>query len=138
TSVRTVSVPILENDTFHPSIALDLTDALVKEIQRRTPYNVTGEVRADTILSGRIRRVELDQLAKSKLTGLSEEVIVTVTIDFEWTDLRTGRTLVARESYAGQGVFNPSRPVGEPVELGTLAVVQQLARDVVSEMRSAW
>lgn len=136
--VTTVAVPIFTNDTFVRDLEFELTDALIKELQRRTPYKVRGEAHADTVLSGAIREVELDQLSKSPLTGLSEEVIVSVTIDWQWKDARTGRVLLERRRYAGHGLFVPSRPTGEPIQLGRFAAVQQLARDMVSDMRAEW
>jgi len=138
TSMSSVAVPIFTNDTFVRDVEFELTDALIKEIEARTPYKVTAESSADTILLGQVRKVQLDQLSKSPLTGLSEEVIVTVTIDFQWKDLRSGKLLVERRTFAGNALFTPSRPSGEPIELGQFAVVQQLARDIVAEMRSDW
>jgi hypothetical protein len=138
TNIRTVAVPIFENETFQPGIEFELTDALIKEIEARTPYKVTAQPRADTILIGRITTVKLDQLSKSRLTGLGEEVITSVTIDFEWKDWRTDAPLVARRSFSGHGLAVPSAPTRERLELGRMAAVQQLARDIVDEMRAAW
>ncbi len=136
--VTSVTVEIFENHTFERDVEFELADALVKEIEARTPYKVTAATRADTILTGRIRNVERDQLSKSQLTGLSEEVVLSVTIDFEWRDLRTGESLIQRQAFTGHGLFVPSRPTGEPIELGQFAAVQRLARDVVAEMRADW
>lgn len=136
--VSTIAVPIFENDTFSRNVEFELTDALIKEIEARTPYKVVDRTRADTILIGRVREVELDQLSKSRLTGLSEEVILRVTIDFQWQHQQTGRTLVERREFSGQALFVPSNPTGEPIELGTFATVQNLARDIVNEMQSPW
>lgn len=136
--VRTVAVPIFENDTYQRNVEFELTDALIKEIEARTPYKVVDRSRADTILIGRVRKVELDQLSKSRLTGLSEEEILRVTIDFEWQNQKTGRTLVERRDFSGQALFVPSNPSGEPIELGTFATVQNLARDIVDQMQSPW
>jgi hypothetical protein len=138
TAIRTVAVPIFENETFARGVEFDLTDALIKEIEARTPYKVTTQPRADTILTGRIKSVELNQLSKSRLTGLGEEVVMSVTIDFEWKDWRTDAPLVARTSFSGHGLAVPSAPTGERLELGRMAAVQQLARDIVDEMRAAW
>ncbi|HWB20338.1 MAG TPA: hypothetical protein VG711_08575, partial [Phycisphaerales bacterium] len=92
----------------------------------------------DTVLLGRIRSVELDQVSKSRKTGLTEEAILTVSIDFEWKDLRSGKSIVKRQSFTGNGLFVPSQPSSEPVELGRFAVVQQLAHEVVDELRAPW
>jgi hypothetical protein len=42
---------------------------------------MTSAKRTDTILTGRIRSVERDQLSRSRLTGLSEEITLGVTIE---------------------------------------------------------
>jgi hypothetical protein len=136
--ISTVAVPVFSCDSYTRDVEFELTDALIKEIEARTPYKVVPEGRADTILLGRIKTIELDQLSKSRQTGLSEEQIISVTIDFEWKDLRSSRTLVQREGFTGQGFFDPSRPTGEPIELGQFAAVQQLARDVVAQLRADW
>jgi len=138
THIQTVAVPIFENDTFHQGIEFELTDALIKEIEARTPYKVTTQPRADTILTGRVKTVRLDQLSKSRLTGLGEEVVMSVTVDFEWKDWRSDTPIVARKSFSGHGLAIPSAPTGERLELGRMAAVQQLARDIVDEMRAAW
>jgi hypothetical protein len=138
TGISTVAVPIFTNDTFVRDVEFTLTDALVKEIEARTPYKVTSQSNADTIVLGQIKDVQLDQLSKSRLTGLTEEGIVSVTIDFQWKDLRSGKVLVERRTYSGHGLFVPSQPSGEPIELGRFAAVQHLARDVVGEMRAEW
>jgi hypothetical protein len=136
--ITSIAVPIFENDTFDRSIPYELTDALIKEIEARTPYKVVSPARADTILLGRIRSVELNQISKSRLSGLSEEQILSVTIDFQWKDLRTDTVLVEQQSFAGSSLFVPSNPTGEPLELGQFGVAQSLARDVVARIRSSW
>ena len=136
--VSTVAVPIFTNETFTRDVEFELTDAVIKEIQARTPYRISSTATADSILLGRIRSVRLNQISASPKTGLGEEVIVSVSIDFQWKDLRTDASLVERESFAGHGLFVPSRPSGERIELGQFSAVQELARDIVAEMRSAW
>lgn len=136
--ISTVAVPIFTNDSYTRDVEFELTDALIKQLEVNTPYKVVSEGRADTILLGQIRKIELDQLSKSQQTGLSEEVIVSVTIDFQWKDLRSGRVIAGRESFTGNGFFDPSRPTGEPIELGQFAAVQQLARDIVAELQAQW
>lgn len=136
--VATIAVPIFENDTFHRDVEFQLTDALIKEIERRTPYKVAPQVRADTLLSGEIRNVTLDPISKSRRTGLTEEMILSVTVDFRWTDLRDESRLVERRSFSGTALFVPSSPTNEPLEIGEFAVVQKLARDIVDEMQAEW
>jgi len=136
--IRTIAIPIATNESFVRDVEFDLTDALIKEIEARTSWKVVSMARADTVLSTQIKRVDLDQISKSPVTGLGEEVLVRVSIDFQWKDYRSDATLAERRGFAGQRMFDPSRPTGERVELGRMAVVQLLARDIVDVMRTAW
>ncbi len=136
--VRTIAVPIFENSTFERGVGFELTDAVIKEIELRTPLTIVPESRADTVLLGRVVQVRLDPLSKSRTTGLTEEALYGVTIEFEWKDLRTGHTLMRREAFTGQGLFVPSSPTNEPIQVGQFAVVQQLARDLVAELQAPW
>lgn len=137
-SVSTIAIPIARNDTFARGVEFELTEAIIHHLEANTPYKVTTTTRADSILAVQIREVALDQLSKSKLTGLGEEVLIGVTIDFEWRVLDTGHVLVKRQAFTGQGLFLPSQPTSERIDLGRRAVVQSLAKDVVNEMRSSW
>ena len=137
-NIHTVAVSIFENDTYTRDVEFQLTDALVKEIEARTPYKVVPASRADTVLLGQIRKIDLDQLSKSRQTGLCEEVILSVTIDFQWKDQRSFKPLLERKAFTSNALFVPSQPSSEPIELGEFAVVQQLARDIVAQMQTEW
>ncbi len=136
--IRTIAVPIFQNDTFDRDIEFHLTAALIRSIESRTPYRAAGREQADSILMGQITKVELDPLSTSTTTGLGEEVVVRVTIDFQWRMLDLDRTLVERKSFSGHGLFTPSQPASERIELGRFSAVQQLADDIVDEMQAAW
>ena len=138
TQVNSIAVTIFRNSTFERDIEFHLHEALLKTIEARTPYRVTRTGRADSILSGRIVSIERDRLSKSPTTGLAQEVLLKVSIDFEWKDVRTGRVLVERKSFEADSVFMPSPPVGEPIELGQFAVVEKLANDIVNQLRADW
>ena len=136
--VQTIAVPILENDTFDREVEMLLTDALIREIQERTPFRIASEATADTILTGRVRNVRLESLSRQRATGLNEELMVEMTVDFEWRDLRTDAPLVIRRDFSGSSLFVPSAPAQETIQLGQFAVVQQLARDMVDQLQAEW
>jgi len=135
---RTVAVGIFENRTYERDISRNLTDAIVKEIQQSTPYRVTSPAKADTVLRGSIRHVKLRELSKSLATGLSEEMVMQVTVDYEWVDMRTGKPIVSRQGFSGSGTFISSLPQTEPIDLGGFNAVQQMAADIVASMQADW
>jgi hypothetical protein len=125
------------NKTFMHGIETDLTDAVIKEIQRHTGWSVTNAGGAETTLTGTITSADLKYLSLSGTTGLVQEQAVELTIDFEWRDA-SGKTLSARRNFKALESFVPQRGVGERVELAEHAAVQELARAIVGELRSAW
>jgi hypothetical protein len=137
-TIRTVSVPIFENPTFARGLEVELTDAIVKEIQRSTPWRVTREQGANTTLVGTLTDSRLRRLSTQRDSGYVQEVAVELTVDFEFKDNRSGKTLVSRRSFTASDAFVPARPAGERLEAGQHAAVQRLARDIVAELRSAW
>jgi len=58
-NVRTVYVPMIQSDSFRTTPSVDigerLTEAVCKEIEKRTPFKVVGSADgADSVLTGRI------------------------------------------------------------------------------------
>lgn len=135
---RTVALPIFRNQSYMRSFEFDLADALVKEVEQMTPYKVTSEASADTVLRGTITAIDMVELSKDPATGLANEMMVRMKVNFEWVDLRSGEAIVAREGVESTALFVPSYPSREPLELGRFAAVQLLARELVSSMQSQW
>lgn len=116
--IRTVRVPIFENATIRDStrqgLEFDLTRAVVREIEQKTPYKVVGPgCEADTELTGRIvtltkRIINLDQYNEVR------EAETTLTVQVVWKDLRSGDVL-SRPARA------PGTPPPPPPEPGTPA-----------------
>ena len=135
---RSVALPIFRNDSLMRGFERDLGDALVKKVEQSTPYKVRSEASADTVLRGTITAIDMIQLSKDPSTGLANEMMRRMRVNFEWVDLKSGERLVAREGVESSAVFVPSYPAREPLELGRFAAVEQLAQDLVSAMQSRW
>ena len=138
TSVRSIAVPVFDNRSFQKGIEIDLTDAIIKEIQRTTPWVVTSEAGAQTTLTGTITDASLRNLSTNSKTGYVQEMAVELTVDFDWRDGRTGQYLASRRAFKSMEGFVPARPTNERIELGQHAVVQEMARQIVAELRSGW
>ena len=52
--VATVYVPMIESDSYRRDLGERLTEAVVKEIELKTPYKVVNTPNADSILSARL------------------------------------------------------------------------------------
>ncbi len=137
-SIRTVGVEIFENRTQEVGLEIALTEAVIKEIQARTPWRVTDADVADTVLTGVIRQAEYGRLSRTPGVGLTQEATLQLSVDFDWTRGSTGEVLARRMSLEGLGTFVPARGVGERMEVGRFDAIRATARRIVDEMRSAW
>ena len=138
TQLRSIAVPAFANATKDRKVSQNLTEAIVKEIEAVTPWKVTAQGRADTMLRGTVTRYRLVLLSKDPTTGLANEMLVEATVDFEWVDLRTGEPILSRAGFASSALFTPSRPSQQPIDVGRFQVVQILARDIVDTLQEDW
>ncbi len=137
-SIRTVAVPIFENPTFEYGIEFQLTEAIIKEIHRSTPWRVVDRERAEAELAGSITSADLRVLGTDSQTGLIEQYAYDLGVTFEFKDRRDGRVMLARSNFRAAEAFVPDRLAGERLESGQRATIDQMARDIVAELRMDW
>ncbi len=137
-NVKTIAVPVFDNLTFYPGLEVQLTEAVIKQLQASSGLRVVGAENADTRLHVVITDVRMRRLTLQRTTGLVQEEALQMSIDFDWRDNRSGKTIISRTNFAAADTFVPARPSGERIEVGQLGVIQRLAHDIVAEMRSSW
>ena len=136
TDISSVKVGILNNRTFYRGVEFDLTEALIKEIELRTPYKVISSDAADTVLEGTIVNISQHLLSRRRDGGLPQELEVQLMVDFTWRNVRTGQILADRKGLAVVGRYVP--PVGETLTLGQNEAVAKMATQIVSSMSGQW
>ncbi len=136
--VRTIAIEIFENDTYSTGVEAQLTEAIGKEIMRTTQWRIASTRVADTVLSGTVTNSDLKALSSDQRTGLVQELGLRLTVDFDWRNNRTGKTLVSRKSFSAMDTFVPAIRTGERIETGQATTVEALAKSIVAELRSTW
>ena len=136
--VRTIAIPVVQNQSFDRELGYLLTNALIREVETRTPWRVTDETAADTLLEVTITGVDMQSLSQSRLTKLDQEMAVRITADWSWERLDDNTTITGWDGMGTTGMFFPSNPLGEPVELGRLESVDRMASAIVDRMSEAW
>jgi hypothetical protein len=141
--VRTVHVPVFESDSFRRNLGERLTEAVVKEIESRTPYKIVGSPDADSVLSGRIVAERKRTVAEN--TNDDVRAIETdVTVEVRWIS-RRGEMLMQRSSMplgplnvtiSENSQFFPE--AGQSLEVAQQHVIDQLAREIVGQMEVWW
>ena len=140
--VRTVYVPVVESDSYRRNLGEWLTEAVIKEIERTTPYKVVGQDRADTVLRGRIVRDGKRVLAENRRDE-PRNIEFGLVLQVSWLD-RRGTVLIERSF----GMPSPLVSIAEVADLVPIAgqsiataqqeAIERLAAEVVGQMETPW
>jgi hypothetical protein len=137
--IRTVYVPIFRSYTFREDMNLKLTECVIKEIERRTPFKVVGSPEgADTTLSGTINYVDKNILVENPY-NLPRHLIASIQVTVKWEDNRPSRDKKkdAPAALVAENVsFYPE--LGETAMLGFQKAIDRLAEQIVNMMEQAW
>lgn len=155
--IRTVYVPIFQNNTYRRGLEFQLTQAVVREIEAKTPFKVVScREEADTELLGKIVTWNKQVITPNQLNEVREAETY-LGVELVWNDLRPGHVgeVLSAPPVPGQptATVQPG-PKGGPVlvqgmanfipELGgSLAsaekqAVDRLAVQIVSMMEKPW
>jgi hypothetical protein len=141
--IRSVHVPIFKSSSNRRFLEYQLTEAVQKEIQKRSHMRLVKEEDAETLLTGRIidqRKTALGQTENSD----ARELQFNLQVEVSWEDLRTGKIIQAQPiplppelvQLAAQAEFAPE--VGQSLATGDQTVIDRLARDIVNLMETRW
>ncbi|MFG0254942.1 MAG: LptE family protein [Rhodopirellula sp. JB053] len=141
--IQTVHVPIVRDATFRHDLGLQLTEALIREIELRTPYKVTADPFADTTL-----RCEVIGETKRVLTETDADypraLDAAIQVRASWTD-RAGRLLLNNSIiptddltilFSQDERFVPE--AGQSVDMAMQQAIEDLAGRIVSQMETRW
>jgi hypothetical protein len=141
--VRTVHVPVFQSDTFRRGLGELLTEAVVKEIERRTPYKVVGPEAADSVLQGRILSDDKNVLAEN-LFDEPRELEAELRVEITWIDSTGGAVLgcttVPVAPLASQLTQTSTLipEAGQSIATAHQEAIRDLARDIVNQMQAWW
>lgn len=141
--IRTVHIPFVRNETFRHDLGPQLTNALVGEIERQTPFKVVSNPNADSVL-----RCNITAQSKSVLTETASDdpraLDSAITVNATWIS-RGGQPLL-QNSIASQDsnsiAFSQSvrfvPEAGQSIDTANQEAIEKLARRIVSQMESRW
>jgi hypothetical protein len=141
--IRSIHVPTFKSGSNRRSIEYQLTDAVQKQIQQRTPFRLEKDEDADTRLTGRIIDLRKSALGINQHSD-ARELQVNLMVEVTWEDLRTGKILAVQRAplppemrqLAAQAEFAPE--VGQSLAAADQTAIDRLARNIVDMMETAW
>ena len=146
-NVRTVYVPVFQSDSFRTTPSIDvgerLTEAVCKEIEKRTPFKVVGsEAAADSVLTGRVvadtkRMVVESPTDQSRMVEMNYQVLVT------WAD-RGGSVIASGDVPLPAATVDVGQAAALVPEFGRsvastqMESIEKLAQQIVGLMEEPW
>ena len=131
-----MAVPVFVNRTYQRGLEVNLSQAVIEDIETHTPYKVVTKEQADTILEGEIVAAKLATLGVNPGTALPQEQELDVQVNFTWKNLRTGQIMVQRKNFDEKASYYPT--LGEDPSVGTQSAVEKLALSIVQELQADW
>mgnify|MGYP000224064424 CR=1 FL=1 len=141
--IQTVHVPMFESDSLRRHLGERLTEAVCKEIERRTPYKLANNDNADSVLTGRIVGDRKNVLVNT-LTGDPRELQVGLQVQVTWVDrrgslLRDEATIpLPPEVTDISASANLVPEVGQSVATAQQEAIRRIAQQIVNLMETPW
>jgi hypothetical protein len=142
--IRTVYVPVFESDSFRPHLGERLTEAVIKEIEEKTPYKVVGDAAmADSVLSGRITG-ETKHIVVTNRYVDPRQVEVDLRVQVRWVDRqdnlirRPGTIALPQELVTISESALATPEVGQSISTAQLQAIHRLAEQIVGMMENPW
>jgi hypothetical protein len=142
-NVYTVYVPVFQSNSFRRNLGERLTEAVVKEIEKRTPYKVVSDPTADSVLSGAIVSEGKNALVHQR-TGDARDTEVNMVVQVSWMDrkgvmLRDSKKIPLPEELVTVGGAADVVPeVGQSVATAQQEAICKMARQIVDLMEKPW
>ncbi len=130
--IRTVGVQMFDSFSYRRYLGERLTEAVVKEIERRTPYKVVDASRADVLLTGVILRDEKDLIVENSFDEPRQGRIL-LGVRVNWAGRQMTVPLAsATADINAEGMFVPE--VGHSIATAQQQAIQRAAREIVNLM----
>ena len=137
-AVRTVYVPVFRSISFRRDVNLQLTELVIKEIERRTPFKVVGSPDgADTILDGTVNFADKNIVVENPF-NLPRQLTASINASVNWThnpplkeELDRGPTVIAEQ-------LNFVPEAGETAYEAFYRTNKALAKQIVDMMEMPW
>lgn len=134
---KRVFVAYLENDTPEANIGTELTDAIVNALQVDNTLKVVGEEVADSVITGKVTRYLLREMAtRADLTVNEYQVQIAVTLTF--TVKASGETIFERRTFNGSGNYVLNDPQGTSEQTARAEAAGEIVRDILALVVEDW
>jgi len=135
--LKTVAVPLFENETMEYGISELATDAVIDQLIQDNVLKVVDQGRADSLLQGRIVRAEDEPFTYTDQEE-AREYRFRIVAEISYYDVKRNRTLW-EETLEGWGTYDASSEADSDArEAGKADASRMLAKEILDLTTSGW
>ena len=131
--LKTVAVPIFQDQTSEFGIKEKLTDEVIDQFTRDNTLRLGDRRNADSLIEGRIVRVD-DRAGTFTSDESVRDIKVFITVQIKYEDLKK-RKMIWEEEITEWGTFNPDE---ETREAGIDEAIAKIATEILNRSVSGW
>ena len=140
--IQTVHVQIFASNSYRRFLGEQLTEAVVKEVELKTPYKVVCAADADSRLSGRIV-AEWKRVLAEDIDDVPRDIEVDLTVQIRWETrhgdlLRQPIDLPLPPELRINQVANLIPEGGQSIATAHQHTISKLAEEIVAQMEYPW
>ena len=132
--LKTVAIPLFEDNTAEFGVKETLTDAVIEEFTNDNTLKIADLRNADSVVKGKIVRVA-DQHGAFTAAEQVQEIKVYITVQVIFEDLKKRQTLW-EDRISEWGSFDPNDPSGRQTAIED--AIQKIAADILNKTVTAW
>ena len=154
--IRTISIPMVENETAEFGIAENISDGIQSRFNDEGILKIIND-NADSVLRGTVKKVTDGPYTFNKNESVSE-YRYKIDVIIEWYDNKNDKTLL-KGNYSGWGAYGLSGDIGtdgidndndgiidseddnefgEPRLFAAKVAVQKIAEDIINDIMTTW
>lgn len=155
--IKTISIPLINNETAEHGIAEKLTDIIINRFNEEGILNVNSNDKVDSKLIGLIKKISESPYTYSKNESVSE-YRYRIDISLEWYD-NINDVSIIKGVYNGWGAYGISgdistdgidndgdglidadddNEIGDAREFASNVAMEKIADDIINEIMTTW
>jgi lipopolysaccharide assembly LptE-like protein len=141
--IRTIHIPVVQSDSYRRYLGEKLTEAIVKEVELKTPYKVVDAASADSVLSVRLASDSKKVLSENRFDE-PRDIETDFFAQVSWIDRRGDLIMSHDDVPAAPLLLNVGQSAnfvpegGQSLTTAQQEVIQRLAEQIVGQMELAW
>ncbi len=133
--LKSVNIPIFQDQTSEFGIDEELTNAVITEFTRDNTLRITDRRNADSLLEGTVVRVD-DRAGSFTNDETVKDIKVFITVHVRYEDLKKRKT-VWEDDISQWGTFNPDEGQ-KSRDQGINEAIVKIANEILNKSVSSW